>query len=263
MTRRGFALPAALAALVVLSALATLASVAARVSLREASALADEAQAAATRAAIRARTSLALLRTARDALIATPRLIGTSDTTVTAVELAWPWHRVTVTVAGATVIAELARAVSPPIPWCAAIVTGGVATIAAGAVSLDGASSCTELQRQAAPAGIDAFADSLAADLVLAPAPDSVVVYAAESPAVIRARRHVVLGPGASVSGVVMAPVVTLEPGASVCGIIIANDTVTISVGAVSVGDEHAAQRALAAYAKLQLLGRAGLLLPP
>ena len=263
MTRRGFALPAAIAALVVLSALAALASVAARVSLREASALADEAQSAATRAAIRSRTSLVLSRTMRDELLATPRLIGERDTLVTAVALAWPWHRVTVTAAGAPAIAELARAMSPAVPWCAAVVTGGVATIAPGAVSLDGASSCTELQHTATPPAITDFGDSLVADLVLVPAPDSIVVYGTESSAVVRARRHVVLGPGASVSGVVMAPVVTLEPGASACGIIIANDTVIISAGAVVIGDERAAKRALTANARLRLLGRAGLLLPP
>lgn len=261
--RAGIALPAALAAVIVLSALAALSSVAARAALREAAALAAEAQAQASRAALRARASLVLARVSRSDLLAGPRAIGERDTTLTVVAVVWPWHRVLVWAGDAPAVAELARATAPALPWCAAVVVAGSSAIAPNTVSIDPASSCTELTTGATESAVAAFGDSLAGDLVLPPPPDSMTVYAGAPPAVIRARRFVGIAPGASVAGVVIAPSVRVETGATVRGIIIASESLAIAPGAAVIGDEYAANAALFAASRLRLLGRAGLLLPP
>lgn len=266
MTRRprGMALPAALAAVIVLAALAALASVAARASLRESAALADEAQSVESRANLRARATRLLTHVPFAQLLAAPHPLGLRDTLLSVSSAAWPWYRLVVSTGGTAAIAEFARAIVPPVPWCAASVVGGFSAISPGALSIDPADRCAAPLATAAPAEILAFADSLDAELVLPPPPDTLVVtQPSVDPVILRAQRRIELGAGASTVGVLIAPVVRLTGGAVHRGVIIASDTLILIAGSSAIADSAAVTAALRALARIRSVGRAGLLLPP
>lgn len=259
----GMALPAALGAMCVLAALAALASFSARLAVREAAALHMEAKSEAARDALRARVTLALARRERATLLAGPVALGGGDTLLRVSALSWPWHRVSVAAGGTAVIAEVAGVNVPPV-WCAAVVSGDVTTGALGTIALSPASACASALATVPADSITAFALTLARTLVLPLLADSVTYTAAGAgPQVIRAARRVMLGGGAVVSGVVIAPSVHVSSGAVVRGVVIAADTVVVEAGASIVGDEVAVAAALASFARLRLAGRRGLLLPP
>jgi hypothetical protein len=107
--------------------------------------------------------------------------------------------------------------------------------------------------------------DSLVIEGVVLNAPvDTLVLGAgAPGPRAWRANQVIDVLPGATVSGLLIAPVVRVSGGAWVRGLIIATADLTIAAGAVVVADEHAAALALAAQAVLRPVGRRGLLHPP
>ena len=257
------ALPAALAAMCVLAALAALAQLTARVAIRESSALVSEAQAEAGRETLRARAKLALNRTPRGTITAAPVRVGGGDTTLRVAELAWPWHLVGVAANGEALIAEVARA-SVPDAWCAAIASGGVVAVAPGTARLSATSSCVQVLVAVDTASVTALVDQVSRDLALDSLADTVrISTSAASPLVVRAARRVTLAPGASVSGLVIAPHVRIETGAVVTGLVVSADTVVVLAGATVTGDERVVVDALRAAARLRLLGRRGLLALP
>jgi hypothetical protein len=174
--------------------------------------------------------------------------------------LAWPWHRVAVTATSGPVVAEFARAVAVGIP-CAAVAFAGVRVIAAGTLQLSPGSVCPQALVALTPDSARRL-DSLLADAVVTGAADSLQI-SGPTTGVFRALRSVVLMPGADVEGVIVAPSVAVRGGSRVRGTILAADTVLVEPGAVVVGDEARARAALIGQARLRLVGRRGLLLPP
>jgi len=264
VTRRGIALPAALAAVVVLSALASLATLAARAAIQEAAALSAEAQAERSRWVLRVRLERLLPVVSRADLIARTYALGGGDSAVAATMLSWPWHRIAVLAEGTPAIAELGRAARVEFPWCEPAATGGVAVIAAGTVSVDADAGCASAVLRGDTALVDTFFAAVR-DGIAGPAPPETVVVNAVSgdPGVWRAARVIEFAPGADVTGVVMAPVVRVAPAARVRGAIVARDTLAIAAGAAVVGDRLEALRVLMDNARITLLGRRGLLQSP
>lgn len=258
------ALPAALAALIVLAALAALSGVAARAALRDASALAEGVQASETRAGLRARAARALVSTARATLLAGPRAIGGADTVVTVTALTWPWHRVVVRAEGTPVAAELALAAVPVTPWCAAVVGAGSLVFGAGTLVPDLTRPCPRLAATTSSDSVGAYGDSLTASLAAGARADSQFIsVSAGVPTAYVARRRIDISPGATVIGVLFAPVVHVAGGATVRGIVVARESLVVDPGALVISDRAAVDSGLAAAARLRMVGRSGLLLPP
>lgn len=260
--RRGFALPAALAAVVVFAGLAAAANAAALAAIRETGALVADAQADAARESLRARVSVRLRAAARRDLMAGSVVLD-ADTAFVLQMLAWPWHRVSISVHDSVVAAEAARALAPSLPWCAGVVRGAAFVDDGAALSLDPASRCVSLTLAVAAAAIDSFAVALDSGAIADVDADSVTITQTPSPALLRARSVVSVSPGAHVVGLIVASVVRLGPGSSVHGMIVARDTLAAARGAAVTCDETVAAAALQGASRLALVGRRGLLLPP
>jgi hypothetical protein len=262
--RRGIALPAALAAVVVLGALAALSTVAARAAIQEAAALADEARSERDRWVLRVRLEALLSTVSQSELVARSLAIGGADSAVSATMLSWPWHRIAVVAAGTPTIVELGRAALVEYPWCEPVATGGAAAVAAGTVSNDVDSGCAAVVLQADTAMVDPFFAAVSAGVAGPAPPETLVVNTAGVAAgVWRASRVVELAPGADVAGLVIAPVVRVGSAVRVRGAIVARDTLVIASGSTVLGDRLEALRALMDHARITLVGRRGQLLPP
>jgi hypothetical protein len=262
--RRGFALPLALAGAIVLAGLAALASITANAAIRESSALRDEAQAELSRAALRGRVARKLARTPRGALLSQPVPLGGGDTALVVTSIAWPWHRLAVLVDGATVVAEIARATVPGVPWCASAVVSGESVVAVNALSMAASSECSSLSVVATTSAIAAFDSLVAGSVAGGSATDTLrVASASVAPEVRRASRLVEIAAGTTVSGLVIAPVVRIAFGAEVRGLVVAAESLVVAAGASIIADEHAVRQALTDGALLRPMGRRGLLLPP
>jgi hypothetical protein len=260
----GFALPMALAVVVLLAAIAALSSIAARAALRESIALSEEAQAAQSRAALRARAERQLSAVPHGELLVSALALGAGDTLLSVLALAWPWHRVSVSAGGLPVVAEFARGLLPGVPWCNASVSGGAASVAPGTLSNAPGNSCPSLLVVAPSAEIAAFDDSLRTQLVLPAPPDTLIVSSnAAGAVVLRARRRIDVVSGGSVSGVLVAPIVCVAAGGIARGIVVARDSLIVRAGGALVGDSAVVRSALTFFSRLLPAGRAGLLLPP
>ena len=257
-------MPAAIVAVAGLSAIAALATVAARVALLEASAVRDEATSELVRLTLRSRVTRVLATTSGSELMAAPAEVGGQDTVLVVTPLAWPWHRVAVVSGGAELIAELARAAAPLPTWCAPVVAGDLSGIPAGAVTGDPLRACDEVSQELPADLIAAFADTVLANLVLAPAADTLrISESSPVPRIWLARGAVEILAGIELHGLVVARDVYVGAGARVNGLIAAMGSVVAEPGARMQGDRLAASSAVAAAARLVLLGRRGLLLSP
>lgn len=252
------ALPAAIAAMIVLAGLAVLANIAATAAIRESGALRDVAAERAQRATLRARAVYHLGRRSRSELLAGRAAIGTVDTTLAVSALTWPWHTLTVTAGGMPVFAELARASVPFVPWCNAVVYAAVADIGAG--TLNPALSCPD-RAQVSPQSALSFDSALVADLIGLGSADTLTVSGSVW-GVVRATRAVFLASGANVDGLVVAPIVRIPGGTTVRGLVVARDSLRVAPGASVTADFNAVLAALSARSRLVLVGRRGLLLP-
>jgi hypothetical protein len=255
--RAGMALPAAIAAAIMLAGLATLANISATAAIRESRALRDVAVERMQLVTMRARAWHHLRTHPRDELIRGSVLLGAADTTLATIPFTWPWHTVAVTVRGSTLFAEFARASVPEVPWCNAVVYVSVAHIGDG--TLTPASACTD--RLQVSAGLFAAFDSvLATDLAGIGNGDTLTLSGPVS-GVLRATRSVSLVAGTTVTGVVIAPVVRMLGGASVQGLVVARDSLTVVPGASVTADFSAVFSALKDRSRLVMAGRRGLLL--
>ena len=262
--RGGFALLLALAGILVLAGLSALANVAAIAAIRESVALRDEAQAAAARNALRARLARVVMRVPRSALLSQRIPLGGGDTALVVTPLSLPWHRVEVFAGGVPVIAEVARATIPPVPWCASAVVGGAHAAGTDAFANAPSSECVSLVAVTSPAAIASFANALAGSMAMAPEPGTLrLTGQSGAPEIWRAAQSIEVEPGASVVGVVMAPVVRIAMGAVVRGMVIVAESLVVAPGGSSVADSAAVRAALTGRASLHLMGRRGLLLPP
>jgi hypothetical protein len=258
MKRSGIAMPAAIAAVVILAGIATLANLSATSAIRESRALRDAAMERAHRQTLRARALLQVPRRPRSQLIATVVSLGGSDTTLTTAPLSWPWHLLTVTTRGSRQFEELARAAVTAVPWCAGVVYATEVVIA-GTVSVPPPSVCADRVHASADS-VAAFDSALVAGTAGAGSSDTLVVDG-ESFDVVRARHVIVLTGTATVSGLIIAPVVRVLSGAVVRGLIVARDTAVVAVGAAVTADENAVAEALRNRARLVPLGRRGAIL--
>lgn len=259
--RAGMALPAALAAMLVLAALAALANISATNAIREARAMADAARTYAQTEALYARAHYQLRTRTRAQLIASSVTIGNADTAMTTTALTWPWHRVSFRTGGTIVAAEFARARIPANPWCNAAVFSSYVRIAAGTVSMPSSSSCPDTIR-AGVALVAAFDSALVADLIDIGNSDTLAISGTFA-GVGRARSRIEIAAGAEASGIFIAPVVRVAGGATVRGIVIARDSLITTPGASVTADYTAIFAAVSERARLETLGRRGIILLP
>jgi hypothetical protein len=210
-----------------------------------------------------ARAAFAALAAERaaPALLAGPHLLLPPDTLADVADLGQGWWRWRVLVRGVVISAELAR-VAPWVPSCAAVLTGG-AGVAAGAVVGDPAVPCDSLVERRSVIELDSLVRSWSARWVVDPEPDTLVLTTSAAPSVYRARRLIVLMPGVTVLGVVVAPRVEVGSGATVRGHVVARDTVVVASGARLAAASLEAIAGWQSRARLTLLGRRGLLAPP
>lgn len=261
--RRGIALPAAIVAITALSAIAALSTVAARIAFLEASAVRDEARADITRLTLRARLAHALSTSPRGHVLGAAVPLGGHDTALAVTSLTWPWHRVAVVSDGHELVAEFAHARTPPPPWCAAVVAADLAGLPGGAVQGDPHGACDSATAELPAELIEAWRDSLSARLVVVVV-DTVRLSVSSGPAqVVLARALVEIAPGVQFSGLVVATDVRLGEGAGVRGAVAAAGSITASPGSWIQGDRLVVSGALASSARLELLGRRGLLRSP
>ena len=264
MTRKGIALPVALAGVVVLGALAGLSTLAARAAIHEATALAVEAQSERAKWVLRVRLEALLSSVPHAELVARTHPIGGADSTASATMLSWPWHRIAVVAAGTPAIAELGRAALVGFAWCEPVATGGAVAVAEGTVSVDAEADCASVVLRADTAQVDPFFVAVREGVAGPPPPETLVVNAANvRRGVWRASRVIELASGADVTGLVIAPVVRVGSAARVRGAIVARDTLIIAAGSAVLGDRLEALRALMDNARVTLVGRRGQLLPP
>jgi len=262
--RNGMALPAALAAAVVLSALALLSTVAARASIREAAESRFDALEEAGRWSIDTRLNLLLDRHGLGVLASREWSVGGADTVMTVQSLQWPWHRISVRAGGSVVVAGLSRATSPAVPWCGAAVVGGLATVAPNSLFNDLLGTCEAALQNAGLESINAFLEGLEAGLVMLPPDDSLrMASMSAQPDVYLAATHLELAPGIGGAGLIVAPSVRILPGATFRGMVVATGSLVVDAGAMLVSDQMAVRSALAARARLRTLGRMGPLSPP
>lgn len=261
--RHGIALPASLAGILIAAGLAALAHQRALHSLREAAAVTRGAQETASRMTLRTRMAVQLRVVPVGELTRGERPLGGGDTVLRVSEIRWPWHRVAALVGGVEVLGEVALARPPVLPWCATAVASGEVIADEGAVAAEWGSGCADLAR-VPPSEVKEFDSVLVARSIGLDAATTLVVAGADpAPRVWRAHGSIRLTAGASVTGLVVAPVVHLGPGARVRGGVVAGDSLVVALGAQIAGDRFATAAAVAASAALNLTGRRGLLLPP
>jgi type II secretory pathway pseudopilin PulG len=261
--RAGFALPAALAAVVLLAGVAALANVAAMSALREATASNEEGRAVATRASLRARVRVVLAEHAAGELTSTAIPVGGGDTVLVTRTVVWPWFRLTVESAGSPLIAEAGRGNSPTVPWCSAAVVAGTSSIT-GTLALDPPGACSTALTSTTPSALDDFAAQVNGAVVAGPVVDDLLVTSDPIPgAVVIARNSIVITPGVSVQGLIISPIVRIDGGATVRGMVVARDILDVSAGAQVVGDAFAVATSLSSNARVHTIGRRGILLPP
>ena len=140
----------------------------------------------------------------------------------------------------------------------------GASTVAQDALSIAASSACSSLVVATSPATIASFDGALGSALFLGLAIDALSVSAeGGAPEVWRANRVIEIAAGASVSGLVIAPVVRIAPGAIVRGLVIAAESLVVAIGGNVIADERAVRDALAGRARLRSMGRRGFLIPP
>jgi hypothetical protein len=261
--RGGFALPAALAAVVLAAGLAALAHQSALRHLREADATAQAARDAAARTTLRTRLAGVLSREPLGILARGAYPLGGPDTVLLSTEIRWPWYRVAAVAVGREVVAEVAAALPADLPWCASVVIAGELVGDEDAVTPEAASGCSPVLRTSA-ADLDRFDSVVVARSVgIGTNPSLVLAGADTSARVWRATARIEVAPGTSVSGLLVAPVVRLGAGATARGGVLARDSLIIVAGARIVGDVYAATAALVSRAGLRLTGSRGRLYPP
>jgi hypothetical protein len=255
------ALVVALLVVLVLAAVASTALATSRAALRRAHDDHASLRAELGRSGARAAFAALAAQLPVPELLAGPHMLAPPDTVADVADLGQGWLRWRVLVRGVVIGAELAR-VAPWVPSCAAVLTGG-AGVAAGAVVGDPAVPCDSLVERWSASEVDSLVDSWAARWVVDAEPDTLILTSSAAASVYRARRLIVLMPGVTVHGVVVAPRVEVGSGATVRGHVVARDTVVVASGARL---EAASLEAIAGWqsrARLTLLGRRGLLAPP
>jgi type II secretory pathway pseudopilin PulG len=259
--RQAFALPAVIAATIILAGLATLANATAVAALRESRALRDAATAAAANETLRARALVHLRGRSRAEVMAGPAPLGEGDTSVAVTPLAWPWHRVVVSAGGFALVADFARARVPRTPWCAAAVYGTTGSVAPNTVFPPPPGGCVD-HLLVPPESVVELDSALAADLHVGAPPDTVLVTSSVH-GVIRAGALIEVTGSVTVSGLLIAPAVRIASGARVRGVVAARDALVVMAGAVVFGDIDAASSAMGALAVVRPLGRRGFHLRP
>jgi type II secretory pathway pseudopilin PulG len=252
------ALPAAMAALIILAGVAALANVSATAAIRESRARREVAAERAQYETIRARAAYQLSQRTRGELLASAIGLGPPDTSMVTLERAWPWHTVTVLAGGRKLYAEVARAATPALSWCAAVVYANHADVATGSVVLPPLSSCFEKVAVSIAFAAE-FYSVLVADLAGVGVTDSMEVDGAVV-GVVRAGRVLAIAGGADIRGLVIAPVVVVQDGARVQGMIFARDSVSVAPGAQIIADSIAVAETMRSSARLVPLGRRGML---
>lgn len=237
-SRRGIALLVALIVVLVLAGLASSALATARIALGRATESHLTLRAELARDGLRARVAARAASVPAAVWLAAPWLVAGPDTTVQLQSLGSGWYRWSAHTAERTILAELARVP----PWVAPAVDSVIVLSAVAFDSLRAAWST---------------------DLVPSVAPESLVLQGSVAPGVHRASRHVRVGAGAVVHGIIWAPVVTVEGGAHVRGLVVARDSVIVAPGSWLEADPLPAVAGWATEARVHLLGRRGLLAPP
>jgi predicted acyltransferase (DUF342 family) len=115
-----------------------------------------------------------------------------------------------------------------------------------------------------ATSDVEDFITALVPALVPSPVPDTLVITESSSVARVFLGADVVeIVARQEVRGLVVARVVRIGAAARVHGAVVARDSLVLGAGVVLLGDALAASQALAASARLYLVGRRGLLVSP
>jgi hypothetical protein len=261
--RPGVALVLALASILVLTCLVQWSLLHALSGIRRVEAQRSVLQRALARASARARLSALLDTTALGTLTGGPVTLS-GDTTVTVTAQADGWVRVALHAAGTEFSAELAHTRPWPGP-CAAATVSRPPTASPAAIRADSIGQCVALHLTQR-----ASTDSVQArweEAIVPPRPplDTLRLTAALTghPRLYWARAVIHIDGGAVVRGLVVAPVVHVAAGARVEGSVLAAERLEVGLSGVVVADPGAALAGWSTAARIQRLGRRGLLAFP
>jgi len=261
--RPGVALVLALASLLVLTCLVQWSLLHALSGIRRVDAQRSVLQRALARASARARLSALLDTTALGPLTAGPVPLA-GDTTVTVTALADGWVRVALHAAGTEFSAELALTRPWPGP-CAAATVSSPPMASPAALRADSTGLCAALHLTARASADSVHARWEQAIVLPRPPVDTLTLTAAVAgyPRLYWARAVIHIDGGAVVRGLVLAPVVHVAAGARVEGSILAVERLEVAHGGMVVADPWAALAGWSMAARIQRLGRRGLLAFP